>query len=66
MITHKPILTNFIVGSATTFKGIAPSFSVIKLDPETMVPLDYETHVFDLDHANKFDEPIWNLKYDYR
>lgn len=31
-----------------------------------MLPIDYETYAFDLDHANEFDEPIWNLVYDYR
>jgi len=31
-----------------------------------MLPIDYETHVFDLVHANKFDEPKWDLKYNYR
>ena len=31
-----------------------------------MLPLDYENYVFDLDHANQFDEPIWNLKFDQK
>lgn len=42
-ITQKPIMTNFIVGSVTTFKGLAPSFGIITLDPDTMLPIDYET-----------------------
>ena len=31
-----------------------------------MLPIDFETHTFDLDYANKFDIPIWGLKYNYR
>jgi hypothetical protein len=30
-----------------------------------MLPVDLETHAFDLDHANKYDEPIWSIKYNY-
>ena len=30
-----------------------------------MLPVDLETYAFDLEHANKYDEPIWNLKYNY-
>jgi hypothetical protein len=43
---------NFIVGSATTYKGKPPSFNVMYVDPETMLPIDFETHTFDLEHAN--------------
>jgi len=66
MVTHEPIGMNFIVGSVTTYQGKPPSFNVVYLDAETMLPIDYETHVFDLEHANKFDEPKWDLKYNYR
>lgn len=62
----KAIGMNYIVGSATTYQGKPPSFNVIYLDKETMLPIDYETYAFDLDHANEFDEPIWNRVYDYR
>ena len=57
---------NFVVGSVTTYKGKPPSFNVINVDPETLLPIDFETHTFDLDYANKFDFPIWSLKYNYR
>ena len=57
---------NFIVGSATTYMGKPQSFNVIYLDPETMLPIDFESIAFDLDHANAYDEPIWYKKYDYR
>jgi hypothetical protein len=57
---------NFIVSSATTYQGKPPSFNVIYLDPDTMVPVDYEAYSLDLDHANAHDETIWSRKYDYR
>jgi len=66
MVTHEPIGMNFIVGSVTTYKGKPPSFNVVYLDAETMLPIDYETHTFDLEHANKYDEPKWDLKFNYR
>jgi hypothetical protein len=43
---------NFIVVSVTSYSWKEPNFNVIHLDPETMLPLDYENYVFDLDHAN--------------
>ena len=60
-----PIGINFIIGSATTFTGKPPSFNVVNLDPVSMLPISFETYAFDLDHANKFDEPKWDLMYNY-
>jgi hypothetical protein len=61
----QPIGMNFIVGSATTYQGKPPSFNVLHLDPETMLPVDFETYAFDLDHANLYDEPKWERKFNY-
>lgn len=57
---------NFIVGSVTTFKGKPPSYDIIYLDPETMLPVELETYAFDLETANKNDTTNWNLYLDYR
>ena len=57
---------NFIVGSGTSFNGKNPSFNVIYVDPDTMLPVDYESHAFDLEHANKYDEPKWAKYYDVK
>ena len=56
---------NFIAGSATTYTNKPPSFNVLYLDPDTMLPVDFETYALDLDHANKYDEPRWNLAFNY-
>ena len=62
----KPIGMSYIVTSGTTFRGKRPGFNVIYLDPETMLPVDLEIYAFDLDHANKEDEPRWEKLYDIR
>jgi hypothetical protein len=62
---RKPIGMNFVVGSGTTYQGKPPSFNVMYLDPETMLPVDYESYAFELEHANQFDEPRWSRKFNY-
>ena len=66
LVEQKPIGVNFIVGSATTFQNKNPSFNVLKMDSETLLPIDFETHNFELVHANKYDDPKWTLKFNYR
>jgi hypothetical protein len=65
MIQKKPIGFNFILGSGTTYTGKPPSFNIAYLDPVTLIPVQFETIAFDLEHANKFDEPKWDLVIDY-
>ena len=59
VIDGQPIGMNFIVGSATTFRGKPPSFNIVYVDPTTMLPVDYETYKFNLDEANAGQEPNW-------
>jgi hypothetical protein len=67
--SSKPIGVNFIVGSTTTFSHKAPNFDIVYLDPDTMLPIDLETWVFDLDFANNNDTPSWyqfiNVREEY-
>ena len=51
---------SYIIGSATTYQGKPPSFSIMYVDPVTMLPVDYEVWAFDLEHANAKDEPKWS------
>jgi len=60
------------MGSVTTFTQKYPSFNVMYLDPDTLIPVEYETYSFDLDAANKIalidngkTPPKWELKYKY-
>mmetsp|Transcript_9580 Transcript_9580/g.16091 ORF Transcript_9580/g.16091 Transcript_9580/m.16091 type:complete len:239 (-) Transcript_9580:49-765(-) len=66
VLQKRAIGTSFIVGSTTTYQGKPPSFNVIHLDPDTLVPVDYETYAFDLEKANREDVPQWNRVYNYR
>lgn len=61
-----PIGMSFIIGSATTYKGKPPSYDLVYLDPETMLPVDLETYAFDLDGANANDTQEWKLKIDHK
>ena len=56
---------NFIVGSGTTYQGKPPNFSLIYADPNTLLPVNFETHALDLKHANEFDEPKWDIVYNW-
>lgn len=62
----KPIGVNFIAGSITTFIGKPPSFNVLYIDPELLIPVEYETYSFDLVKANqKGHSPEWQIMYNY-
>lgn len=66
VLEKKPIGMSYIVGSATTFQGKPPSFGLMSIDPETMLPVGYKVFAFDLEGANNGDNPNWYLKYNYR
>ena len=74
----KPILMNFGIGSATPsfinmelnrtseLRGSQPSFTVMYMDPENNLPVDYETYTLDLIRSNKFDKPRWHRSHRIR
>ena len=66
---------NWIIGSLTTFHAEStpehiikkdPNFCVMYLDPDSMIPIEYEAWRFDLEFANKNNKPKWSKHYDYR
>lgn len=65
-VDKKPIGMNFIVGSATSYQDKPPSFNVVYLHPENLLPVEYETWALDLDYTNQHDQPKWELKYNYK
>lgn len=65
MSFKQPVGINFIIGSVTTFTGKPPNFNVLYLDPDTMLPVEFQTIAFDLEHANLYDQPIWYPIYNY-
>ena len=56
---------NFVIGATTTFTHKIPSFNVVYLDKDTLVPVEYQTWALDLDQANRDDNPIWSLRYNW-
>ena len=66
MYDKEPIGMNFVVGSVTTHQNNMPSVSVVYLDPETLIPVDFEIHAMDIDHANKYDLVDWYKVVDYK
>ena len=53
---------NFMVASVTPWSSHvhAPSFQVVHLDPDTLIPVNMETYAFDMDKANRDYPPTWN------
>lgn len=61
----KPIGVNHLAASMTTFTGMNPSFRVITLDAETMLPLKMETHALNIGKANEDDaEAVFKLDHE--
>jgi hypothetical protein len=48
LFSQRPLSINYLVGSGTPNGGKDPSFSVIYIDPKTLLPIDFETWIFDL------------------
>ena len=51
--TGKPINTDVISGSATTFTNLNPSYRVITLDKQHMIPVKIETYYINITEANE-------------
>lgn len=49
---NKNIGINYVGGSVGTYTGRNPSFAVIELDAEFMIPLNFKTYYLDLVKAN--------------
>ena len=49
---EKNIGFNFIAGSLTTYTYKNPSFTVIEVDEEFMIPVNFKTYYFNITKAN--------------
>lgn len=38
----------------------------MEMDADTLIPVNLETYSFDLKHANEFNDPKWDLDYDFK
>ena len=61
----KNIGMNFITGSLTTFTNKDPSFSVMALDQDLLIPLTHQTYSLNLNKTNQNNTPVWTLLHDY-
>ena len=59
---------NFIVGSTTPYhpEKLSPSFQVMYMDPDTLLPVDLDTYYFDIEYANQHNKPQWKLLFSAR
>jgi hypothetical protein len=56
---------NFIAGSLTTYTDKNPSFTVIEIDEEFMVPVNFKTYFYSIDRANSENKITWELLHDF-
>ena len=64
----KPVFLNTVGGSITPFSnstGKNPSFHIIDIDAETLLPLEISTHYLDIEKANAEGKPTWKLSHNY-
>ena len=54
----------FIAPSLTTYTGYYPSFTIIDIDEEFMIPIAYKTYYFNITQAN-LGEPKWELHHNF-
>ena len=50
--TNDNIGLSFTAGSLTTYQGRNPSFSVVEMDAEYMVPVSYKTYFLNISRIN--------------
>jgi hypothetical protein len=58
--------TNFIAGSLTAYTDKNPSFTVIEIDEEYMVPTNFKTYYYDMVKANKENKITWEILHDFK
>jgi len=65
---------NFVIGSVSPLSSTSPfdlehykrpTFNVMEMDPDTLIPVTFKTYSFDIKYANKFNDPKWEINYDF-
>ena len=56
---------NFIAGSLTSYTDKNPSFTVIEIDEEFMVPINFKTYYYDIVKANAEGKITWEILHDF-
>lgn len=61
----KNIGYSIVAGSLTSFTNLNPSFLVIELDEELLIPLNVKTYIMNLTRANLDGYPTWEYSHDF-
>ena len=56
---------NFIAGSLTSYTDKNPSFTVIEIDEEFMVPINFKTYYYNIEKANTEGKITWEILHDF-
>ena len=56
---------NFVAGSLTTETDKNPAFTVIEIDEEFLVPVNFKTYYYDIGRANRENKATWELLHDF-
>ena len=65
----KPVYMTSVGGSVTTYDFMNPSFMVIDMDADTLLPLNmytYSTDVDKIEESNANGVPVWTQLHDYK
>ena len=62
----KNIGLNFIAPSATPYTDKNPSFTLIEIDEEFMVPVNFKTYYYSIEQAKAEGKISWSILHDFR
>lgn len=62
----KPVVLHTVAASTTTYELHNPSFKVLELDRDTLLPVNMYSHALDLDEANATGTATWREIHDYK
>lgn len=57
---------NYVLGSITPWSPShtkKPSFMVMEMDPDDLLPINLDTYTFDIQYANENNQPKWELDH---
>jgi hypothetical protein len=57
---------NFVAGSLTSYTDKNTSFTVIEIDEEFMVPVNFKTYYFNIEKANAEGKITWEILHDFK
>mmetsp|Transcript_7087 Transcript_7087/g.5344 ORF Transcript_7087/g.5344 Transcript_7087/m.5344 type:complete len:168 (-) Transcript_7087:36-539(-) len=62
---NKPINLDYLTGSMAMQPSAEPSFTLIEIDAELMIPINFKVYVMDLEKSNAQKEGVFRLQNDH-